>query len=169
MQNIKKKKNVIETISTSSRIGWVFKYGQPKMERSEFLLMSFSQWNSATTFQTFWLERWDMSRKPINFTTLFTSLLDLLLPVLHCDVFDRLRVHWKREDCVCLSWGLGQYQLLVSFSPFKLEISCDGEEIVTLNPENKLYFETLQDPTRCEEQYMRTVVLYSHKKLFGNN
>ncbi|KAL0170521.1 hypothetical protein M9458_035117, partial [Cirrhinus mrigala] len=50
------------------------------------------------------------------------------------------------EDCVCLTWGLGQYKLLVSCSPFKLEISCDGEEIVTLNPENKLYFETLQDP-----------------------
>ncbi|XP_016406741.1 neutral alpha-glucosidase C-like isoform X2 [Sinocyclocheilus rhinocerous] len=62
--------------------------------------------------------------------------------------YEPLRVNWKREDCVCLTWGLGQYKLLVSFSPFKLEISCDGEEIVTLNPENKLYFETLQDPTR---------------------
>ncbi|ROL51928.1 Neutral alpha-glucosidase C [Anabarilius grahami] len=62
--------------------------------------------------------------------------------------YEPLRVHWKREDSVCLTWGLGQYQLLVSFSPFNLEISCDGEEIVTLNPENKLYFETLQDPTR---------------------
>uniref|UniRef100_A0A8C1FWA6 Glucosidase, alpha; neutral C n=1 Tax=Cyprinus carpio TaxID=7962 RepID=A0A8C1FWA6_CYPCA len=68
--------------------------------------------------------------------------------VLHSLLFlCRLRVNWKREDCVCLTWGLGQYKLLVSFSPFKLEISCDGEEIVTLNPENKLYFETLQDPT----------------------
>uniref|UniRef100_A0A673JIP9 Neutral alpha-glucosidase C-like n=1 Tax=Sinocyclocheilus rhinocerous TaxID=307959 RepID=A0A673JIP9_9TELE len=75
----------------------------------------------------------------------------------------RLRVNWKREDCVCLTWGLGQYKLLVSFSPFKLEISCDGEEIVTLNPENKLYFETLQDPTRYQEQYM-ILLFHTHSK-----
>uniref|UniRef100_A0A8C2GTI5 Glucosidase, alpha; neutral C n=1 Tax=Cyprinus carpio TaxID=7962 RepID=A0A8C2GTI5_CYPCA len=84
--------------------------------------------------------------------------------VLHSLLFlCRLRVNWKREDCVCLTWGLGQYKLLVSFSPFKLEISCDGEEIVTLNPENKLYFETLQDPTRYQEQYM-ILLFHTHSK-----
>ncbi|XP_073783864.1 neutral alpha-glucosidase C isoform X4 [Danio rerio] len=62
--------------------------------------------------------------------------------------YEPLRVEWKKEDCVCLTWGLGQYQLLAFFSPFKLEISCAGEEIVTLNPGNKLCFETLQDPAR---------------------
>uniref|UniRef100_A0A8C2BDS6 Glucosidase, alpha; neutral C n=1 Tax=Cyprinus carpio TaxID=7962 RepID=A0A8C2BDS6_CYPCA len=77
--------------------------------------------------------------------------------------YEPLRVNWKREDCVCLTWGLGQYKLLVSFSPFKLEISCDGEEIVTLNPENKLYFETLQDPTRYQEQYM-ILLFHTHSK-----
>uniref|UniRef100_A0A671S668 Neutral alpha-glucosidase C-like n=1 Tax=Sinocyclocheilus anshuiensis TaxID=1608454 RepID=A0A671S668_9TELE len=84
--------------------------------------------------------------------------------VLHGELrYEPLRVNWKREDCVCLTWGLGQYKLLVSFSPFKLEISCDGEEIVTLNPENKLYFETLQDPTRYQEQYM-ILLFHTHSK-----
>ncbi|XP_052001773.1 neutral alpha-glucosidase C isoform X2 [Xyrauchen texanus] len=62
--------------------------------------------------------------------------------------YDQLRVQWKREDCVCLTWGPGQHQLLISSSPFRLEVSCDAEEVVTLNPGNRLYFETLQDPTK---------------------
>ncbi|XP_073725622.1 neutral alpha-glucosidase C [Misgurnus anguillicaudatus] len=59
-----------------------------------------------------------------------------------------LRVQWQRDDAVSLTWGFGQYQLLVSASPFRLEVTCDGEEIVTLNPGNRLCFETLQEPTR---------------------
>ncbi|XP_065144709.1 neutral alpha-glucosidase C [Paramisgurnus dabryanus] len=59
-----------------------------------------------------------------------------------------LRIQWQKDDSLSLTWGLGEYQLLVSASPFRLEVTCDGEEIVTLNPGNRLCFETLQEPTR---------------------
>lgn len=108
-----------------------------------------------------------MSRKPSTlkfFSTGINQFSSRSATVSHSLLFlCRLRVNWKREDCVCLTWGLGQYKLLVSFSPFKLEISCDGEEIVTLNPENKLYFESLQDPTRYQEQYM-ILLFHTHSK-----
>ncbi|TRY81351.1 hypothetical protein DNTS_009686 [Danionella cerebrum] len=68
---------------------------------------------------------------------------DVLLEELR---YEPMRLHWKRDDCVCLTWALGKNQVLVFFTPFKLEICCDGEQIVTLNSENKLCFETLQDP-----------------------
>ncbi|KAI7804772.1 putative neutral alpha-glucosidase C-like, partial [Triplophysa rosa] len=72
--------------------------------------------------------------------------------------YDPLRVQCQREDCLSLTWGLGHYQLLVSASPFRLEVTCDGEEIVTLNQGNRLCFETLQEPASYEHSISKGYV-----------
>ncbi|XP_072545604.1 neutral alpha-glucosidase C isoform X2 [Salminus brasiliensis] len=62
--------------------------------------------------------------------------------------YEQLRIEWRRAGCVSLTWGPGQHRIQVSASPFCLEVLCEEEVIVTLNPKGRLYFETLQDPTR---------------------
>ncbi|XP_036449335.1 neutral alpha-glucosidase C isoform X1 [Colossoma macropomum] len=62
--------------------------------------------------------------------------------------YEQLRIDWRRAGCVSLTWGPGQHRVQVSASPFCLEVFCEEEVIVTLNPKGRLCFETLQDPTR---------------------
>lgn len=60
----------------------------------------------------------------------------------------RLRIEWKRADCVSLTWGSGQYHVQVFAFPFHLEILYEDEAIVTFNPKGRLCFETLCNPAR---------------------
>ncbi|KAG9268585.1 neutral alpha-glucosidase C [Astyanax mexicanus] len=66
-------------------------------------------------------------------------------------VYEQLRIEWKRAESVSLTWGAGQHRCVVSASPFCLEVLCDEEVVVTLNPKGRLCFETLQDPERYLE------------------
>uniref|UniRef100_A0A4W4GBR4 Glycoside hydrolase family 31 N-terminal domain-containing protein n=1 Tax=Electrophorus electricus TaxID=8005 RepID=A0A4W4GBR4_ELEEL len=65
-----------------------------------------------------------------------------------CFIFGRMRITRKREDCMSLTWGPGQYQVHVSASPFCLEVLCEEVVIVTLNPKGRLCFETRHDQIR---------------------
>ncbi|XP_034015266.1 neutral alpha-glucosidase C isoform X2 [Thalassophryne amazonica] len=61
---------------------------------------------------------------------------------------DPLRVRSRTEDSVTLCWSSGCHQVRVWRCPFWLEILCEEEVIVTFNSNGKLWFETLQDPSR---------------------
>lgn len=99
-----------------------------------------------TTLLCFRRSAWRAAIWPVSLNfAMRPSWFHTTLLFFYCYI-DRLRVQWQREDCVSLTWGLGQYQLLVSAAPFRLEVTCDGEEIVTVNPGNRLCFETLQKP-----------------------
>uniref|UniRef100_A0A669BGP8 Glucosidase alpha, neutral C n=1 Tax=Oreochromis niloticus TaxID=8128 RepID=A0A669BGP8_ORENI len=50
----------------------------------------------------------------------------------------------QTKDSVTLSWSSGCYQLRVWHSPFRLEILCEQEVMVTFNSKDKLWFERLQ-------------------------
>uniref|UniRef100_A0A669E049 Glucosidase alpha, neutral C n=1 Tax=Oreochromis niloticus TaxID=8128 RepID=A0A669E049_ORENI len=56
----------------------------------------------------------------------------------------RLTVEKQTKDSVTLSWSSGCYQLRVWHSPFRLEILCEQEVMVTFNSKDKLWFERLQ-------------------------
>uniref|UniRef100_A0A8C3A078 Glucosidase alpha, neutral C n=1 Tax=Cyclopterus lumpus TaxID=8103 RepID=A0A8C3A078_CYCLU len=58
----------------------------------------------------------------------------------------RLRVERQSEDSVTLSWSSGRHRLCVWRFPFRLEILCEDEVMVTFNSKGKLWFEKLQDP-----------------------
>ncbi|XP_026881314.2 neutral alpha-glucosidase C isoform X2 [Electrophorus electricus] len=62
--------------------------------------------------------------------------------------YEKMRITRKREDCMSLTWGPGQYQVHVSASPFCLEVLCEEVVIVTLNPKGRLCFETRHDQIR---------------------
>uniref|UniRef100_A0A8C6TYH7 Glucosidase, alpha; neutral C n=1 Tax=Neogobius melanostomus TaxID=47308 RepID=A0A8C6TYH7_9GOBI len=56
--------------------------------------------------------------------------------------------HTQTKDYTILSWSTGYYKARVWCFPFHIEILCEDEVRVTFNPENKLWFETLQDTKR---------------------
>ncbi|RVE56910.1 hypothetical protein OJAV_G00210880 [Oryzias javanicus] len=57
-----------------------------------------------------------------------------------------LRVEEQTEDVVTLSWSSRCYRVRVWRIPFRLEILCDQNVLVTFNYEDKLRFESLQHP-----------------------
>ncbi|KAJ8289130.1 hypothetical protein COCON_G00017890 [Conger conger] len=61
-------------------------------------------------------------------------------------VCERLKVVRRAENSLTLGWGSGQYRFRVGASPFLLEVLCEDEVTVTLNPNGRLFFEPLQDP-----------------------
>ncbi|KAG7234578.1 hypothetical protein INR49_002207 [Caranx melampygus] len=61
---------------------------------------------------------------------------------------EQFRVETQSEDCVTLSWSSGRHQVRVWHFPFRVEILCEDEVMVTFNPKGKLWFETLQHPPR---------------------
>uniref|UniRef100_A0AAX7TF48 Glucosidase, alpha n=1 Tax=Astatotilapia calliptera TaxID=8154 RepID=A0AAX7TF48_ASTCA len=60
-----------------------------------------------------------------------------------------LRVEKQTKDSVTFSWSFGRYQLRVWHSPFRLEILCEQEVMVTFNSKDKLWFERLQHRPRA--------------------
>uniref|UniRef100_A0A3B3YUD4 Uncharacterized protein n=1 Tax=Poecilia mexicana TaxID=48701 RepID=A0A3B3YUD4_9TELE len=74
----------------------------------------------------------------------------------HRFLFCRLRVESKTKDSVTLSWSSGQYQVRVWHFPFRLEVLCDQEVIVTFNSKDKLWFESLQN----KPSYLSTLFLF---------
>eukprot|EP00064_Thunnus_orientalis_P021245 superscaffoldBa00006329_g21403 len=66
--------------------------------------------------------------------------------------FYRLRVERQTKDSVTLSWSAGRHQVRVWRFPFRVEILCEDEVMVTFNSKGKLWFETLQDPSRATTQ-----------------
>ncbi|KAK5886916.1 hypothetical protein CesoFtcFv8_017901 [Champsocephalus esox] len=74
---------------------------------------------------------------------------DVITGELQCE---QLRVERRSKLCVSLSWSSGRHQICVWHFPFRLEILCEDKVMVTFNSRSKLWFETLQDPTRrgCE-------------------
>ncbi|KAI9537763.1 hypothetical protein NQZ68_022425 [Dissostichus eleginoides] len=74
---------------------------------------------------------------------------DVITGELQCE---QLRVERRSKLCVSLSWSSGRHQICVWHFPFRLEILCEDKVMVTFNSRRKLWFETLQDPTRrgCE-------------------
>lgn len=62
--------------------------------------------------------------------------------------FCRLRIEWKTDDCVSLTWGSGQYRVQVFAFPFHVEILYEKEALVTFNPDRRLCFETLSNSAR---------------------
>ncbi|KAF7653204.1 hypothetical protein LDENG_00086110 [Lucifuga dentata] len=61
---------------------------------------------------------------------------------------EQLRVERRTEDSVTLTWSSGTHLVRVWCFPFRLEILCEEEVIVTFNSRDKLRFETLKDPHR---------------------
>ncbi|XP_076733990.1 neutral alpha-glucosidase C-like [Maylandia zebra] len=61
---------------------------------------------------------------------------------------EQLRVEKQTKDSVTFSWSFGRYQLRVWHSPFRLEILCEQEVMVTFNSKDKLWFERLQHRPR---------------------
>ncbi|XP_026195500.1 neutral alpha-glucosidase C isoform X2 [Anabas testudineus] len=59
---------------------------------------------------------------------------------------EQLRVERRTEDSVTLSWSSGRHQVRVWHFPFRLELLCDDEVMVTFNSKSKLWFEKLRDP-----------------------
>ncbi|KAM9354808.1 neutral alpha-glucosidase C [Pholidichthys leucotaenia] len=59
---------------------------------------------------------------------------------------EQLRVEGQTQDSVTISWSSGPHQVRVWSSPFRLEILCEQELEVTFNSQDKLWFESLQDP-----------------------
>lgn len=60
----------------------------------------------------------------------------------------RMSVERQSKDSVTLSWSSGRHQVRVWHFPFRLEILCEDEVMVTFNSKGKLWFETLQEPPR---------------------
>lgn len=69
-----------------------------------------------------------------------------------CSLSGRLRVHRRSEECVALAWSPGAYGARVWRLPFRLEILCGDEVVVTFNSRGKLWFEPLQGPTKAAEK-----------------
>lgn len=67
----------------------------------------------------------------------------------------RLRVQQRSEDSVALSWSSGPYGLRVWRFPFRLEVLCGEEVLVTFNSRGKLWFEPLQDAPKAAEKGKR--------------
>lgn len=65
---------------------------------------------------------------------------------------EQLRVERQTKDSVTLSWSAGHHQVRVWRFPFRVEILCEDEVMVTFNSKGKLWFETLQDPPRATTQ-----------------
>ncbi|KAJ8401126.1 hypothetical protein AAFF_G00387080 [Aldrovandia affinis] len=63
-------------------------------------------------------------------------------------VCERLKVVRREKDSLTLGWGSGQNRFRVGVCPFVLEVLCEEEVTVTLNPQGMLYFETLQHPPK---------------------
>uniref|UniRef100_A0A671XBB1 Glucosidase alpha, neutral C n=1 Tax=Sparus aurata TaxID=8175 RepID=A0A671XBB1_SPAAU len=59
---------------------------------------------------------------------------------------ERMSVERQSKDSVTLSWSSGRHQVRVWHFPFRLEILCEDEVMVTFNSKGKLWFETLQEP-----------------------
>lgn len=59
-----------------------------------------------------------------------------------------MMVAGQTQDSVTLSWSSGRHQVRVWRFPFRVEILCDDQVVVTFNSENKLWFEKLKDPPR---------------------
>lgn len=53
---------------------------------------------------------------------------------------------------MALAWSPGPYGARVWRLPFRLEILCGDEVVVTFNSRGKLWFEPLQDPTKAAEK-----------------
>lgn len=53
---------------------------------------------------------------------------------------------------MALAWAPGPYGARVWRLPFRLEILCGDEVVVTFNSRGKLWFEPLQDPTKAAEK-----------------
>ncbi|XP_076833733.1 neutral alpha-glucosidase C [Brachyhypopomus gauderio] len=62
--------------------------------------------------------------------------------------YEPMRIKWRTGDRVSLTWGPGQHEVHISASPFCLEVLCEEELMVTLNPRGRLCFETIQDTIR---------------------
>ncbi|KAL3968546.1 C-type lectin domain family 4 member E [Sarotherodon galilaeus] len=66
---------------------------------------------------------------------------------------EQLTVEKQTKDSVTLSWSSGFYQLRVWHSPFRLEILCEQEVMVTFNSKDKLWFERLQHrPSELQDE-----------------
>uniref|UniRef100_H3CYV5 Glucosidase alpha, neutral C n=1 Tax=Tetraodon nigroviridis TaxID=99883 RepID=H3CYV5_TETNG len=65
---------------------------------------------------------------------------------------EQLRVQQHSEDSVVLSWSSGAYGVRVWRFPFRLEILCGEDVVVTFNSRGKLWFEPLQDPSGAAEK-----------------
>ncbi|XP_026181839.1 neutral alpha-glucosidase C [Mastacembelus armatus] len=63
-----------------------------------------------------------------------------------------LRVEKQTKESVTLTWALGRHQVRVWHLPFRLEILCEGEVMVTFNAKGRLWFEALKDPPRGTAQ-----------------
>ncbi|XP_045918186.1 neutral alpha-glucosidase C isoform X2 [Micropterus dolomieu] len=71
---------------------------------------------------------------------------DVITGELQCQ---QLRVERQSKDSVTLSWSSGCHKICVWRFPFRLEILCEDDVMVTFNTKGKLWFETLQDPPRA--------------------
>ncbi|XP_069016551.1 neutral alpha-glucosidase AB-like [Embiotoca jacksoni] len=61
---------------------------------------------------------------------------------------EQLRVDRQTEDSVTLSWSSGRHRVRVWHFPFRLEVLCEQEVMLTFNSEGKLWFEKQQEPPR---------------------
>ncbi|XP_028251697.1 neutral alpha-glucosidase C isoform X1 [Parambassis ranga] len=68
---------------------------------------------------------------------------DVMTGELQCE---QLRMERQSKESLTLSWASGHHQVRVWHFPFRLEILCGHEALVTFNPKGKLWFEALQDP-----------------------
>ncbi|XP_016890009.1 neutral alpha-glucosidase C isoform X2 [Cynoglossus semilaevis] len=59
---------------------------------------------------------------------------------------EQLRVEKQTKDSVTFTWSSGRHKISVWRFPFRLEILCEGEQLLTFNSKEKLWFEALQHP-----------------------
>ncbi|XP_057716091.1 neutral alpha-glucosidase C-like [Corythoichthys intestinalis] len=58
---------------------------------------------------------------------------------------EMVRLEERQADSVTLSWTSGLYRCRVWQLPFRLELLCDDQAVVTFNAQSKLWFETLRE------------------------
>ncbi|XP_057716090.1 neutral alpha-glucosidase C isoform X2 [Corythoichthys intestinalis] len=64
---------------------------------------------------------------------------------------EMVRLEERQADSVTLSWTSGLYRCHVWRLPFRLEIQCDDQTVMTFNAQSKLWFETLRERSQEAE------------------
>ncbi|XP_077416147.1 neutral alpha-glucosidase C [Vanacampus margaritifer] len=66
---------------------------------------------------------------------------------------EKVRLEEQQADSVTLSWASGLYRCRVWRQPFRMELLCEEQAVVTFNSQSKLWFETMREsPQEAKEE-----------------
>ncbi|CAG5866817.1 unnamed protein product, partial [Menidia menidia] len=77
---------------------------------------------------------------------------------------EQLRVERQTEDFVTLSWSSGRHHICIWHFPFRVEILCGQEVLVTFNSKGKLWFDRIQEPPSLLKTYFHSYLCVSFKR-----